>query len=313
LYGNIGGVCLDHHGNAVPAATEDFDRQFTIVVSGAERTRGVLYFFFLVLIVGIVFFFEDAFNTTGRRLEIMNGANACLGKKLAPAGAVPLSGYDGALCDFHYRYVRDHYQINIPPSPEAADMDEQAKTAFAEKYKSVLRDATDSLSTTVPILNVKIDRNTGLILQNSLGVMVLFVLLLSLRAERISLVTMREMIGGAYSRQENYFRARSVLDTHVFSRISAGQIFLFWVLFAPTAMQSYRIYQDFFVYFKTVMEVYGYGWGFVYLACEGASLALVLFVGFRCFREAKALTLSLDHIEQQVGVKSAADANGSAT
>jgi hypothetical protein len=295
----------------MPAEAVDFDRQFTIVTSGAVRTRGVMYFFCLVLIVGIVFFFEDAFNTTGRRLEIMNGANACVGMKLAPASSVPLSGY-GNNCGFHYQYVRGYYHINIPLAPESVEMDEYAKTAFLEKYKAVLRDATDSLSTTVPILNIKIDRNTGLILQNALGVMVLFVLLLSIRAERKSLATMSEMIGGAYFREENYFRGRAVLDTHVFSRISAGQIFLFSAVFAPAAFQSYRIYQDFASY-KTVIEVYGTGWGPIYLACEGGSLALVLFVGFRCFREAKALISSLEHIEQQIGVKTAPKSSGRVT
>lgn len=296
----------------MPAPAEDFDRQFSIVVSGAERTRGAMYFFCLVLIVGIVFFFEDAFNTTGRRLEIMNGANACFGGKLPPASAVPLPNYD-ATCGFHYQYVRSHYQINIQASPDTLEIDEQARMAFAEKYKAVLRDATDSLSTTVPILNIKIDRNTGLILQNSLGVTVLFILLLSLRAERRALATMREMIGGAYFREQNYFRARAVLDTHVFSRISAGQVFLFSAIFAPVAMQSYRIYQDFFPFYKTVIEVYEDVLGPIYLACEGGSLALVLFAGVRCLHEARALTSSLGDIEQQIGVRPAAESDGRVT
>jgi hypothetical protein len=283
----------------MPVSPEEFDRQFTIVVSGAERTRGVLYFFCLVLITGIVFFFEDAFNTTGLRLRIMNGANACLGQTLAPASPVPLSNYESP-CKFYYDYVRDNYQINIPkeinvPKAPAADvMDKQAETAFLEKYKAVLRDATDSLSTTVPVLNIKIDRNTGLILQNSMGVTVLFILLISLQAERKSLVTAPEMIGG------DYFRAKAILDTHVFSRMSAGQIFLFSAVFLPAAMQGYRVFQDFFRDYDIVMEVYR-SFGPLYLACEAGSLAAVLFLGFSCFLEARELAKMLESIEQQAG------------
>ena len=285
----------------MPGTTEDFDRQFEIVVSGAKRTRGVLYIFCLVLIIGIVFFFEDAFNTTGRHLQIMNGANACLGQKLVWASPVPLPNYKSP-CKFYYDYVRDNYQINIPkeinvpnyPAPEV--MDKQAEMAFSEKYKAVLRDATESLSTTVPVLNIKIDRNTGLILQNSMSVAVLFILLLSLQAERKSLVTAAEMTGG------DYFRAKAILDTHVFSRISAVQIFLWSAIFVLVAMLLVRIVQS-----KIVISVYGCGWGLVYLALEAGSLALVLFVARLCFLEARALTSSLRRIEHKIGEKPKVD------
>lgn len=110
----------------MPVSAEDFDRQFGLVVGGAERTRGILYFFCIVLIVNLVFFVEDAFDTPGRRLEIMNAANACLGQKLKPNSPVPAPPKSGSTeprddndknCGFYYRYVANYYHINIPASP----------------------------------------------------------------------------------------------------------------------------------------------------------------------------------------------------
>lgn len=330
---------------------EDFDRQFNIVVSGAERTRGILYFFCLILIVNIVFFVEDAFNTTGHRLKIMNAVNACLSEKLEPKANVPLRGFEElpsarAICKFYYDYVTAYYLINIegiledikkaatasalqaaklgaPDRPaERRRQSESAPTsasgpasassfvmsppltlsaqAFTEKYKVVLRDSTDSLSTNVPLLNIKIDRNTGLILQNSLGAFVMLVLLVSLQAERKSLVTIEQTIG------DSYFRAKAVLDTHVFSRLSAGKIFLFSSVFAPAAMQLFRIFQDFWQA-KTVVEMYGEVLGYIYLMLEAGSLAAVLFLAYRCSREARELILSLTRVEQRIGVRSSPD------
>jgi hypothetical protein len=276
--------------------SEDFDRQFGIVVSGAERTRGVMYFFCLVLIVNIVFFFEDAFNTTGRRLEIIGAANACIGQSTAPSGAVPLQFDDKShTCEFYYNYVSKYYGINIPVAGTIR-LDLQSEMAFNEKYKALLKDDTESLSTNVPLLNIKIDRNAGLILQNSLGVLVLFVLMLSLEAERKSLNTIGQLIGG------NYFRSKAILDTHVFSRLPAGQVFLFAAVFAPAAMQLFRIIQDFSEY-KVVIDVYGGLRGSLYLECELVSLIAVLFVAGRCFSKAKHLNSSLMLFEQQIGLE----------
>jgi hypothetical protein len=291
----------------MPVSTEDFDRQFSVVVGGAERTRGILYFFCIVLIVNLVFFVEDAFDTPGRRLEIMNGANACLGQKLKPDSAVPSSRDkrstdpdDGAAqnCRFYYRYVVNYYHINVPATPDTVEMDDLSKTAFLEKYKAVLRDATESLSTTVPFLNIKIDRNTGLILQNSLGALVLFILLLSTQAETKSVVTIGRMVSGSNFREKNHFRAQAVLDTHVFSRLAAGRHFVFVAVFAPPFMQLYKIYQDFSDY-KIVFDAYGNPWGSIYLGSEAGFLVLVSFVGWRCFAAVKRLRSSLDDIEQK--------------
>ena len=306
---------------------DNFDRQFQIVVSGAERTRGILYFFCLVLITGIVFFFEDAFNTTGKRMKIMNGANVCLEQKLAAAAAVPLQGFAGRDCGFHYDYVHENYQLNLGAllggaglrtatnlaavvaplaSPQAAasqkvvvskpsgSAEDDGRFAFREQYKAVLRDYTDSLSTTVPILNIKIDRNTGLILQNSLGAIVLLVLLLSLQAEQKSLGTISRLIA------RDQFRGRAILDIHMFSRVSAGKMFLFSAVFLPAAMQGYRIYQDFFEDIEIVIQVYGLWKGPAYLVLEAGSLGLVLYLGWRCFFEARQLAKALADIEQRV-------------
>jgi hypothetical protein len=286
----------------VPSSDENFDRQFEIVVSGAERTRGILYFFCLVLIVNMVFFFEDAFNTADRRVEIMSGANACIGANLGPDDKVPLAGYDKgackkAFCRFYYDYVGDYYHIKIPfPRDASGTLDSFSKEAFTEKYKAVLRDATDSLSTNVPLLNIKIDRNTGLILQNSLGILVLFILALSIQAEAKALVTATEMIG-----TDDYFRAKAILDTHVFSRISAGRVFLFSAAFAPATMQLYRIYQD-FLEINVAIDVYGTLWGLLYLAFETGSLVLVFFVALHCFWKAKELVGCLERVEEKIGV-----------
>jgi hypothetical protein len=267
----------------------DFDRHFKIVEDGAERTRGILYFFCLVLIVNIVFFYEDAFNTAGSRLYFMSGANACLGKPLEPQEPVPLSAFTEN-CGYFYNYISKYYQINIP-TVNVAGMDDQAKFAFKEKYKVLLKDDSDSNSTNVPLLNIRIDRNTGLILQNSMGVIILFVLLLSLEAEVMALVSIGKLT------RDDRIKAKAVVDTHIFSRLSAGRAFLVYGVFAPALMQSFRILQD-LSQARIVFMLYGTLAGSFYLLSEVVSCGMVTFVAWRCFRKAKELNSVLGSFEQ---------------
>jgi hypothetical protein len=274
---------------------EDFDRHFGIVVSGAERTRGALYFFCLVLIVNIVFFFEDAFNTSGRRLDIMSGAVACFGIGLDQAKPVPVSGEFHKRhpdCGYYYKYVKDYYHINIQAdNPGSADP--LTKNVLFEKYKAVLKDDTDYLSTSIPLLNIRVDRNDGLILQNLLAVIVLAVLAFSVGAERKSLITIGEIAG------TDRFRIRAVLDTHVFNRATAGRAVLWLAIFLPVFTQILRLWQDLTEDRRIVLDLYGSKWGSIYLVVEPVTLLATLFVAVSCFLEISGLNRELHELERK--------------
>ena len=286
---NIG----DHvDGDAIDQA---FERHFAIIVSGSERTRGVLYFLLITIVVNFVFFFADAFDTAGLRMDIMNGANVCLAQKLGRTDKVPLSGdiyTRHETCDFFYDYIHDYYMIDTSGLPQ---LGKAAEMAFNEKYKASLRDATDDLSTTVPILNIKIDRNDGLILQNTLAAIVISILIISLMAERKSLVTAEQAAGA------DYFKLKAISDIHVFNRASGGRAFFIMAIFAPVFLQAYRIGQDLQEH-KVATDLYGPGWGTAYLALECVSLVVVFGIGLRCFFEARLLNDQLNRLEQRIQI-----------
>jgi hypothetical protein len=283
-------------GAAAEKSKEDFDRHFAIVVSGAERTRGVLYFFCLVLIVNVVFFFEDAFNTSGRRLDIMSGAIACFASDLDQFGPVPVDGdfYERHPdCGYYYKYVRDYYHINIPVD-DLRSTDELTKNVLFEKYKAVLKDDTDYLSTSIPLLNIRVDRNDGLILQNTMAVIILAVLFFSIKAERQSLITTGTLAG------TDRFRISAILDTHVFNRATAGRAVLWCAIFLPVVVQIYRVWQDLTEDSDVVRDLYGPTWGTIYIVVEPVTLLATLFVAVSCIFQISGLNHELHELERKV-------------
>jgi hypothetical protein len=282
-------------GVAAEKSKEDFDRHFAIVVSGAERTRGVLYFFCLVLIVNVVFFFEDAFNTSGRRLDIMSGAVACFGSGLDQFKPVPVRGEfykRHPNCGYYYKYAKDYYHINIS-ADDPKSTDELTKNVLFEKYKAVLKDDTDYLSTSIPLLNIKVDRNDGLILQNTMAVIILAVLFFSIKAERQSLLTAGTIAG------TDRFRIWAILDTHVFNRATAGRAVLWCAVFLPAVMQVYRLWQDLGEDSEVVRDLYGPTWGTIYLIVEPVTLLATLFVAGSCVFQIFRLNRELHELEQK--------------
>jgi hypothetical protein len=272
---------------------EIFERHFKILVSGSERTRGVLYFLCLVLVVNVVFFFSDQFDTSGARMAIMNGANACLGQRSDEAAKVDLPGdfyVRNSTCKYFYDYVRNYYGIQISPT----SMNQQAKDAFSEKYKAILKDWTDSYSTNVPILNIKIDRNDGLILQNTLAVIVLAILAISLASERKILQTVMQIAG------TDYFRIKAIIDTHVFNRAGVGTLFLIFAVLGPFFLQINRILQDLDPReIKVAKDLFGSFWGTAYLGMEVVSLIVVGLVGLLALVQARGLNRELKDLERR--------------
>jgi hypothetical protein len=232
---------------------KNFDVNFDLVKSSGDRSRGILYFYCVIVVCSLIYYYEDKLDSPGNRYAIMSAANACIQEKLDGDKTVPLDGFvedikknetggffglnfddpkkDRKLCKFYYNYVRDNYLI-IP-----LDTKQNPSDAFTAKYKSILQASADDDVTSVPILNIKIDRNLSLIFQNFVSIFVLLILLASLNAERRCLHAIVGLLAN------NRWRKRAVLNCHVFSRGIFGQawcIFLFLPVF-----QAFKIVDDF--------------------------------------------------------------------
>lgn len=266
----------------------DFERQFKIMVSGGERTRGILYFFCIILVGSLTFFFSDHFDTNLKRLEILDAALNCVNGSLARDALVPLPDFvadkseEEKHCGYYYGYVQRFYRISM-------DDLQNRTTLITEKRSLVLKQYADASTLSIPVLNTRIDVNSALMFQNSVAAFILYILLLSLRAERKCLTRIESFIDGRPN------RAGAILDTHVFLLPSFANTVLWLVVFLPCVALPGKLYDDFSVR-DYVMKLYGPKDGALFYWIEIGSSLVVFILSASCYRLAWTIRDGLGRI-----------------
>jgi hypothetical protein len=274
-----------------------FDAHFKIVVGGAERTRGILYFFLLVLIVSLMSTVNSYFETGARRLEILNAAVACLGDARQPGDSVPLPGFDKKQekqgdCKYYYDYVENNYKIQIRIPKDMTSPTEPEKRSYValdQKRASVLRLYDDGAFIAIPVVNFRLDVNFQTSLQSLMAAVVLSVLSFSLAAERKALTDIRPLVDGE-------LKAKAILNSHVFLQTSTPNRAMWLFLFVPNLIALFAILSDAKDWEAVLRDLYPGVQGILFYTFEDVAFVICLVVAFICYRRAELLRISLSEI-----------------
>jgi hypothetical protein len=283
-----------------PNREDSFDLHFKIVSDGAERTRGILYFFCLVLIVSVMSTANSYLRTDERRLEILNGAVACLENGSIESEKVPLKSFDEKqgdqqYCKYYYNYITRNYDLNVRVPVDINKPTEPEKHSLAslrEKRLDILKQYDDNAFITVPILNFKVDLNFQTSLQSLMSALIFFVLALSLSAEQRALNDIRPFV-------DDRMRAKAIINSHVFLRTSALNYLIWLFLFMPTALAAFAIVDDFRVFEAVLRDLYPGRKGWFFYSFEFFAFSACFGLAVTCYWLAYSLRSSLLSIEKR--------------
>jgi hypothetical protein len=258
---------------------DDFDSHYALIISGGERTRGILYFFTILILVCVITSANNYFDTAGRRLTALNAAVACAQNSTGADKKVPLEAFkpnttEQGFCKFYYDYVEHFYGLKTTylaaPSDAASKTSrEEELTGLLEKRSVILKQYDDNDFISVPILNFKVDGNFEVQLQSLVAALVLSVLALSISAEIAAL----RAAGPSATKKS---QAQLVLHSHVFLRPSKVNAVLWLFLFLPFITEVAEAWRDWDQHEDVLTKLYPGRAGLLFYGFEGASLLLCL-------------------------------------
>ncbi|MHC2318836.1 hypothetical protein ACVIHC_005882 [Bradyrhizobium diazoefficiens] len=279
--------------NAKPKTSDEFKDHYALIVAGGERTRGILYFFTLLALICVITAANNYFDTAGRRLFVLNAAVACAQNFHQPSDDVPLPNLKPETdaerkCEFYYSYVEAFYRIKTgrlwTPAPQSGqtlaqlekDQRNEQLAALLEKRTVILKQFDDNDFISVPILNFKVDGNFEVQLQSLVASLVLFVLALSISAEKKALRAASPAIVERWQRQ-------IVVNSHVFLRPSRLNIVLWLFLFLPFVTEFAEAARDWDKHEDVLEKLYPGFAGKLFYAFEGFSLLICFALAVTCF------------------------------
>jgi hypothetical protein len=193
-------------------------------------------------------------------------------------------------CREYYDYVEKIYAIALLDH-KTGRLFPEAREVLMERYKLATREAVDNLSTTVPVVGMKIDKNNFFVYGNVIMIIILYILLLSIRSEMRCLQDISPLALG------NAARAKAIINSHMFSGQRQGRMAFAWIfLFFPSAMSLTRLYTDAET-FAIPWKLLGPFWAILLLVLEVSSLVGLFALAVVCFRCARTLDQELGSLE----------------
>lgn len=263
----------------------DFDIGLRTIVSAGERTRGIIYFLALIFAALFAVSLEyNLFDWTTARHNIISGALNCY--KSARQRQDFAMSHD---CLRYYWYVERNYKIPVMSEITCQMISESnSELAITERYKKLSSVYVENTSTTIPILGVKIDVNSELILINVFMIITIFFLHRSIKGETQSVTAIISYLA-------TKSQANSVINSHIFARPRVYS--LFWLgLLIPALYCTYLTYSD-FKDAEIVEFLLGFGFmpgsNTVFYAMEIVTTSILWITSVICFWSAKNLDNAL--------------------
>ena len=228
-------------GGSNSEKTDDgFSLYFDMVTSGAERTRGILYFFAVALVVIALGTLNGVLRTPSTRLKIVSIAASCLLNSKSRGDDLPDQKWGSNKCGYYYDYVQNFYNIFIDKPENFKSTDETSKLLYAaivERKASLERVYDDGAYIVIPILNYKVDLNSTVFLQSFMLALLFFILRLSLIAELSALDSLTDLpISDAQS--------KALVNSHVFVRTTPYNDIYWCFLFLPSIVSLWGLIDD---------------------------------------------------------------------
>lgn len=270
---------------------QDFDDQVKILTSGAERSRGIIYFLGIMTAAILAVVVEsDIFNWAEVRYQEVSKAFLCYTHGLKNKDLVPISNNDDK-CQTHYEYVRNNYAIDVPDGFDNQYQYFKSWNALSNRYELLTRAYVESASTTLPVIGIRIDRGNVFAFSAFVFAIILYTLKLSLDGQKKCLERMGDLINTDH-------RLAIVLSSHMFAAPVKGGNRIWWCLFFPFLLIGGDIFWSFWQYSKI--------FGLQFLFSTGKFYGIQLLLGgflvwcsWVCFKSAQALDNKLYNIENE--------------
>ncbi|MGI4765254.1 MAG: hypothetical protein ACRYGP_09370 [Janthinobacterium lividum] len=210
-----------------------------IIKDGGQRTRAILYFFFILLVFAAVSYLQDAFDSSEKRFILLSQANLCVHANLHGKDTVRDIDHLDVKCSEIYYKVTNAYRIPVlkDGSYDGVGIDDSWSKELFERWKVAIVEYSENSFTTLPFVGIRTDRNLLLVILNFWFSIILSVLSLSILAEHRTLGSLTSSGGVTFDR-------KVIFNYHVFTGESPWWNVAWFFVFLPFLMSVNKCFTD---------------------------------------------------------------------